>query len=98
MSCKEMKFESSDCCENSLPEIKGVYITKEGTRVYKKSNGELFTYQNDEAGWKALRLIQKYELWQVRFKPQSQRVINVIIITVIVLAIAEIIWFWLTKY
>ena len=40
----------------------------------------------------------KYLRWKTTFKPQSQKIINVIIITVIVLAMAEIVWFWLTKY
>ena len=98
MVCSEIKFESSDCCENNMPKIKGVYVLKDGSCVYIKSNGGLFIYQNNEAGLKALKLVQKYEIWQVLFKPQSQRVINVIIITGIVLALAEIVWFWLTKY
>jgi hypothetical protein len=39
-----------------------------------------------------------YLLWKSTFKPQSQRVINVIIITGLVLALAEIVWFVVTKY
>lgn len=39
-----------------------------------------------------------YLHWLSTFKPQSQRVINVILITVIVLALAEIVWFVVTKY
>lgn len=39
-----------------------------------------------------------YMMWKSTFKPQSQRVINVIIITGLVLALAEIVWFVVTKY
>jgi hypothetical protein len=98
MSCNSITVSTSECSENSIPKIAGVYITKDGTRIYKKSNGELFTYQNDEAGLKALVLVQEYELWKVLFKPQSQRIINIVLITGLVLALAEIIWFVVTKY
>ena len=40
----------------------------------------------------------KYFIWALNFKPQSQRAINITTITILVLAIAEIVWFWLTKY
>jgi hypothetical protein len=39
-----------------------------------------------------------YLMWKSTFKPQSQRVINVILITGLVLALAEIVWFVVTKY
>ena len=39
-----------------------------------------------------------YFLWQATFKPQSQSVINIVLITGIVLAMAEIVWFVVEKF
>ena len=47
---------------------------------------------------KEFHRLDNYLRWKLAFKPQSQKIINAIIITGIVLALAEIVWFWLTKY
>ena len=98
MSCSEMTFKQNDCCDNSLPTIEAIYIMEEGVLVYRKTNGELFTYQNDEAGHKALMLIRKYEMWETRFKPQRQVIIWILPALAILFGLAVIAWYVLVRF
>ena len=99
MNCSNTNtFKQSDCCNNSLPTIKVVYIMEEGVLVYRKTNGELFTYQNDEAGHKALMLIKKLEMWKTKFKPQRQVIIWILPLLAILFGLAVIAWYVLVRF
>ena len=98
MNCSQIIFKPNDCCDNSMSKIDGIYILEDGILVYRKTNGELFTYQNDESGHKALILIRKYEMWKTKFKPQRQSATWILPTLAILFGLAVISWYVLVRF